>query len=123
MAQDGSANHLQQIFHSFLVKKLKSWNNAKKWAKHNDINENTMRGAWYRPHGIGVQVMNTVLSKLLNLSHERVAALEECIDKLKLVSESTAVWNSLKIPEDEKLRLAYISKAIWEIESKIKEKA
>ena len=81
-----------------------------------------MRGAWYRPHGIGVQVMNTIISKLLKLSPNRVAALEELINGLKPVSKSTVVWNSLKISEDEKLRLAYIAKAIWEIESKIKEK-
>ena len=122
MGQEDSANYLQQIFHTFLVKKLNTWNNAKRWAQQNNINENTMRGAWYRPHGIGVQVMNTVLSKLLDLSPDKVAALEEHINGLKPVSESTAIWNSLKIPEDEKLRLAYISKAIWEIESKIKEK-
>ena len=66
--------------------------------------------------------MDNIISKFLKLTPEKIAALEDSINKLDPIPESTIVWNSLKIPEDKKLRLAYIARAIWEIESKIKEK-
>ena len=122
MGEENNLNYLQQIFHIFLTKKLASWADAKKWASENKINENTMQGAWYKPHGIGLGTMDSITSKLLSLTPEKVATLEDKINKLAPIPESTIVWNSLKIPENEKLRLAYIARAIWEIESKIKEK-
>ena len=122
MKEEDTPNHLQQIFHTFLIKKLGSWTNAKKWAQENKVNENTMQGAWYKPHGIGVQTMDNILSKLLKLTPDKLASLENRINESAPIPESTIIWNSLKIPENEKLRLAHIAKAIWEIESKIKEK-
>ena len=122
MAKRKSPNYLQQMFHAFLVKRLKSWGNAKRWAAKNQINENTMHGVWYRPDSIGLNIMDTILSKLLKLSPKKVADLEDCLNQFKPISESAKIWNSLKIPESERLRLAYIAKFICEVESKVRKK-
>ena len=119
MSEDKEASYLQLIFHAYLTKRLGSWSEAKTWAAENSVNENTMRGAWYKPEHVGMQVMSDFMAKLLDLTPEKVASFIDVIKKLDPVPESSIIWNSLNVSEAEKLRLVQISKAILTIEHKI----
>ena len=119
-SRHGEPNYLQKVFHAYLIKRLESWTEAKKWAKANSVNEHTMKGVWYDPANTGVSVISNILSKLLELNPEKVASIVNAVKNLEPIPHSTKIWNSLDVPEAEKIRLAQISRAILEIEAKTK---
>ncbi|MBC8548901.1 MAG: hypothetical protein H8D23_04560 [Candidatus Brocadiales bacterium] len=100
-----------------MQKFLPSWAEAKDFAEKNKISVNTLKDAYYNDGQVGIQAINNILTALLSITPDKLAAIVNEINNINPVSESLKVWNSIDVPESKKLKYARYAKAISEIEN------